>query len=214
MKLCNSGKKYQFYVLSTVLFVLFGFSSFSNPVIDKSLLPPPVISPAGPVTFCGSGVLTVTGFANNSNFQWQNGSGNISNATSSTLTVTTSGTYTCIVTNGGNSTTLTAVVVTINANPSVIVTATDNSICNGQSTILTATGATNYSWSPSTGLSTTNSNPVTANPTSTTTYTVTGTDANGCSDNASITITVKPKPTASFTTNLLSSNGCPRKKKE
>jgi hypothetical protein len=62
-------------------------------------------------------------------------------------------------------------------------------ICNGASTNLLATGALTYAWLPTTGLSNPNiANPV-ASPTVTTTYTVTGTDANGCTDQATVTVT-------------------------
>lgn len=50
----------------------------------------------------------------------------------------------------------------------------DITICPGASTILTATGATYYSWSPATALSSTTTAITNANPTTTTTYTVTG----------------------------------------
>jgi len=54
------------------------------------------------------------------------------------------------------------------------------SICRGQSTTLSASGATYYNWSPPKGLSATNiPNPI-ASPTVTTTYTVTGIDTGAC----------------------------------
>jgi hypothetical protein len=78
----------------------------------------------------------------------------------------------------------------VNVNPLPIVTVTSAAICNGQSTPLTASGATTYSWSPATDLSSTTGATVTANPTSTITYTVTGTDANGCTSTGQGTVTV------------------------
>ena len=63
----------------------------------------------------------------------------------------------------------------INATLTVTVTgAPHDTICSGFSTILTATGATTYTWKPSTGLSATTGAIVTALPTVTTTYTVIG----------------------------------------
>lgn len=53
-----------------------------------------------------------------------------------------------------------------------------------------------YSWSPATGLSTTTGNSVIANPTSTTTYTVTITDKAGCSGTKPVKINVTNLPTA------------------
>ncbi len=72
----------------------------------------------------------------------------------------------------------------------------DASSCAGQGTTLNATGATNYTWTPATGLSDPNIfNPVAA-PATTTTYTVTGTDGNGCSGTDAVVVTVNNAPTA------------------
>ncbi len=59
---------------------------------------------------------------------------------------------------------------------------------------ITASGATNYSWS--TGETTAS---ITVSPTSTTTYTVTGNNGGNCSGTASVTITVNPTPTVTAT---------------
>src|SRR5205085_7453285 len=69
------------------------------------------------------------------------------------------------------------VTVTVNPLPSVSAGA-NQSICAGASASLQATGAASYVWSPVTGLSCTNCANPTASPASTTTYTVTGTNAN------------------------------------
>ncbi|MCR5888011.1 T9SS type A sorting domain-containing protein [Hymenobacter sp. J193] len=81
---------------------------------------------------------------------------------------------------------------TINAVPVVTASATSPSICVGASTSLKATGASTYSWSPATGLSTTSGATVTASPTATTTYIVTGRNASGCTSTATVTVTVNP----------------------
>jgi gliding motility-associated-like protein len=65
-------------------------------------------------------------------------------------------------------------------------------ICLGSSVQLSASGGTNYIWSPATGLSNaTISNPV-ANPTVTTKYKVTQSGAGTCSNFDSVTVTVIP----------------------
>lgn len=86
--------------------------------------------------------------------------------------------------------------ITINPLP-VVDAGADETICEGESVTLTATGASSYDWTPGTGLSSTTGDTVTANPTTTTTYTVTGTDANGCQDTDDITVIVNPLPTTS-----------------
>lgn len=83
--------------------------------------------------------------------------------------------------------------LTVNTIPNVNVTGT-SAICAGSSTLLTASGAVSYAWSPSAGLNNTTGTAVQASPASTTTYTVTGTNAAGCTSSNSITVTVNPLP--------------------
>lgn len=64
----------------------------------------------------------------------------------------------------------------------------DISLCNGDSTVLTITGAQTYSWSPSTSLSSSNDSIVMAFPNATTTYTVIGTTASGCTTTSTVTV--------------------------
>ncbi|MFY8138271.1 MAG: hypothetical protein ACOVMR_09195 [Flavobacteriales bacterium] len=90
----------------------------------------------------------------------------------------------------------TTMVIVINPLP-VVDAGVDETICDGESVTLTATGASTYAWSPATGITPTTGPTVTANPTSTTTYTVTGTDANGCVDTDTIDVIVNPTPTTS-----------------
>ena len=80
---------------------------------------------------------------------------------------------------------------TITVTPSLVVTVNSATICVGATTTLTANGASTYSWAPSMGLGTTNT--VTANPTATTVYTVTGTTG-VCSGTATSTVIVNSLP--------------------
>ena len=70
------------------------------------------------------------------------------------------------------------------------VTAGGGAVCIGNSTTITAGGATTYTWSNSLGSGISK----TVNPTIATTYTVTGTDVNNCSNTSTIIITVNPLP--------------------
>lgn len=76
----------------------------------------------------------------------------------------------------------------------------NQTICVGESITLNATGGVSYVWSD--GIT----NGQSISPTVTTTYTVTGTDANGCSSTSSVTITVNPVPTANFTADVTEGN--------
>lgn len=89
--------------------------------------------------------------------------------------------------------------VTLTENPLPVVNALgDATLCQGESTTLSATGALTYVWSPTTGLSPTTGTPVTATPpVGTITYTVTGTDGNGCENTDTVTVIVNPTPTTS-----------------
>jgi Secretion system C-terminal sorting domain len=79
--------------------------------------------------------------------------------------------------------------------PNLTLTNVPQSICPGITTsTLTVSGANTYTWSPSTGLSASTGSKVTANPSTSTTYTVTGTT--GCQNAiATATVTVEPVPT-------------------
>jgi PKD repeat protein len=120
---------------------------------------------------------------------------NIANPTASPTSTTT---YIVTVTNNGCTATDNVVVSvgSISANAGQ-----DVSICAGTSTNLSATGGSTYSWSPSTGLSNPNiANPI-ANPTSTTTYTVT-VSSGACSATDQVIVTVNPLPTANAGQNV------------
>lgn len=74
-------------------------------------------------------------------------------------------------------------------------------ICNGDNAALLATGGTNYTWTPATGLSGVNSPSPFASPNSTTVYTVTIEHTGAtppCVANLTTTVQVNPTPTASF----------------
>ena len=145
-----------------------------------------------PISICNgqSGTLNASGALT---YTWSPSTG-LSASTGGTVTAspTISTTYTVTGTvSVGCSGTATSV-VTVNPQPIVVVLPLI--ICNGQSGALTATGATTYTWSPSTGLSATTGATVNANPTTTTVYTVIGTAANGCTNSTTVTVTVNPIP--------------------
>src|SRR5690606_21124033 len=77
--------------------------------------------------------------------------------------------------------------------PVINITGPD-SVCEGGSVTLVASGGVSYIWSNgSTG------NSITVTPTTTTTYTVTATDAGGCVGTASKTVNVLPNPVVTIT---------------
>ncbi|MCE3279869.1 MAG: hypothetical protein K0S44_2060, partial [Bacteroidetes bacterium] len=119
--------------------------------------------------------------------------------TTQTATGLCAGTYSCVVTDAnGCSPAGGAIVVTITEPTQLTLAAiSDVTICTGGSTPLTATpnggtGSYNYSWSPATGLTSTNTANTTASPASTTTYTIVVTDANLCSTQTIAKVIVNP----------------------
>jgi gliding motility-associated-like protein len=88
-------------------------------------------------------------------------------------------------------------VVSVNNLPAVFA-GNDTAACQSATLQLNATGAITYAWSPASGLSNSNiANPITG-PDTTTTYTVTGTNENGCINSDEITITIIARPVAQF----------------
>ena len=79
--------------------------------------------------------------------------------------------------------------------PSNLSIDSQDTLCKGQKVPLTVSGADNYSWSPALGLSSTTISSPLANPDTTTTYQVIGTDLNSCfADTAYVSVAVYPIP--------------------
>ena len=120
----------------------------------------------------------------------------------STFTTTKAGTYSVTITNNNGCTSAGASgIVTVNALPNVVIAASKSSLCLGESTTLTASGASSFLWG---GGETTNS--ISSTPTSTLSFSVKGTDGNGCFKTISKNIIVNPIPTIipiTATTNTL-----------
>lgn len=136
------------------------------------------ISPGGPTTFCqgGSVTLSLNGY---SSVLWNNGS------TGSQITVSNSGNFSAIVTTAsGCSANSNTVSVVVNPNPSVSISpAGTTNICSNSSATFLASGANSYTWNNGSSSASVQVN--TAG-----TYTVTGTNANGCTGTASVVLTV------------------------
>jgi len=157
----------------------------SQPVnVTVNALPAAAISAAGPTTFCAGGSVTLTANAGTS-YLWSNG------ATTQSINVTTSGSYSVTVTNAsGCSATSAATTVTVNAGPStpVITAGGATTFCAGGSVTLTAPSSTSYLWSNG---ATTQAINVTASGS----YSVTVINASGCSAmSAATTVTVNANP--------------------
>jgi len=147
----------------------------------------PIITANGPLDFCSGQSVVLT-----SSYQ----TGNIWNFIGpdqfdQSITVNATGQFVVTFTNQFNcAATSDTVDVNLISVPNVAA-GNDVTICNGETTQLQATGASNYVWSPSIGLSGTIISSPTAAPPETTLYTVTGTNACGV-DIDTLIITVNP----------------------
>jgi len=80
------------------------------------------------------------------------------------------------------------VLITVNNLPDITIGASATEICEGEEVILTATGATNYSWNMDV------TNGIAFTPSATATYEVVGESSNGCANTEQITIIVHALP--------------------
>ncbi|WP_183562086.1 gliding motility-associated C-terminal domain-containing protein [Mucilaginibacter sp. SP1R1] len=157
----------------------------------------PVASAIANSPVCAGTTLNLSASAGAS-YQWTGPNGFTSALQSpviNNVTAAAAGTYhvTIVSTAGCNVTA--AVNVSVNAQP-IANAGADVSVCEGESTVLYASGGTTYSWLPVTGLSDASiANPV-ASPTDTTRYTVTVSNGT-CSSTAVVIVNVIKKPVAS-----------------
>jgi hypothetical protein len=155
--------------------------------------PGPVITSFTPTSACPNAATTITITGTNLSSATSvtlNGEAcTITNNTATSITVTTDATPQAgniVVTTAANSAT-SASAMTLFTLPTVTASsnAANNTLCSGTSVTLNGGGATSYTWNNSV------TNNVAFTPSTSTTYTVTGTDgSNGCTNTASITLTV------------------------
>jgi gliding motility-associated-like protein len=152
-------------------------------------------------TIC-SGTTATINASGATNYSWQPGnlSGNSINVNPSATT-----TYTIIGTTGTNCADTITHVITVNPQPGLTVASLPSTICQGDSVTIGVTGASTYLWQPG---NITDSAFVDF-PASTTTYTVIGTNSNGCSDTTTVTVTVTGAPviTASTSADTICTGG-------
>ena len=153
--------------------------------------PNPIANAGSDLTYCKLahatlGTTAISGYT----YKWSPATGlTASNIANPTVNITATITYTVTVTNSYGCFDTDNVVVTVNAEP-LINAGSDVIIYTGNSTNLNATGAANYTWAPPTGLNSTIGASVIANPNTTTTYVVTGTNALGCTSTDTVVVYV------------------------
>lgn len=133
-------------------------------------------------TICVGSSVTLSASGANT-YAWDNGLGS---GSSKNVSPTSTTTYSVSGSNG-SCTDNASITIVVDAIPSVSATASNLTICAGESTSLSASGASNYTWDNGLGIG----NSKVVSPTTTTTYSVTGTNGS-CSNTATIEIVVTP----------------------
>jgi len=167
-------------------------SSTLNITVTVNALPTISVVGGASQTVCDGSpvILSGSGAGSGGSYSW---SGGISNGVS--FTPSSSSSYTVTGTDGNGCSSTATASVTVNT-PPTINAGSDVEICAGETVTLSGSGAGtggSYSWSG--GIS----NGVSFTPTVTTTYTLTGTDANGCTGTDQVTVTVNAIPSAPTT---------------
>lgn len=138
----------------------------------------PIMGGLSPICNGSSTTLNASG---SGTFVWSTG------ATTNSITVSpTANTMYSVTETVGTCSATTSFVVIVNQLPPVLASPPSGSICNGVTANLTASGALTYTWNPG-GQTTT---VIAVTPTITTTYTLAGTDINGCTNTALATVNI------------------------
>ncbi|MEI6312230.1 MAG: PKD domain-containing protein, partial [Bacteroidota bacterium] len=167
------------------------------------VIAPPIANAGRDSFFCSGGsyqlgVPAVAGYT----YSWSPTTGlssaSISNpivSLTNTDTISRNYTYVLTVSNSLRCVSYDTVVITVNPIPRIVVSPSPAVICAGLSVTLTASGANTYTWSPSTGLSASTGAVVTANPMTTTVYTIIGRiTSTGCIGSTIDSVIVNPIP--------------------
>jgi gliding motility-associated-like protein len=155
------------------------------------------------LTASGATTYTWTGFSGMTNTA---GSSNNPNISFTPIPGFTTGSVSLVGVNGPCSNTVS---YNISIIPNPTITVTSASVCQGLGNQLVANGATNYNWSPATGLSATSGATVIANTNTTSVYSIIGNSLGCNSTTETSTLTVVPNPTVTVSplTNTICAGG-------
>jgi len=196
---CFQPGRFGFYNYSQeqVTYADFNYSLLADFTADRNF-----ICRGETVNFSSVNTTCSTIPTNIKSWHWNFGDGNSSSSINPSHVFNTSGSFpvTLTITDNYNCVDSVTKVITVSAGPPANA-GPDVGICPGDFSIIgnsTVGGVPpiTYSWTPSTGLSSTTIAQPTASPAVTTTYTLTVTDGNGCSNSDDVTVTVHSPPTA------------------
>ena len=190
--------------VNTTTYVVTGNTNncISSDTIVVTVAPPLAVYAGPDFAVCTGTQVTLNVGLSGGTYSWAPASSIIGSTTTQSVVAAPTGntSYTVNVMDANGCVSADTLTITVNPLPNVQASSTDQIICMGQFTNVSASGASNYVWIPTVGLTSPTMSSSPAQPTSTTTYMVTGTDANGCAQTDTITIFVQGLPTTYFTT--------------
>ncbi|MFN5323822.1 MAG: gliding motility-associated C-terminal domain-containing protein, partial [Bacteroidota bacterium] len=161
---------------------------------------PIVLANALPTNICAgdTAILVATGATS---YIWKKQSNpGLILGTNDTLIVNPTATTNYIVTgnNGFGCENSDTIKITVYPIPVILATLSNDTICSGDTLLLSGSGGSTYAWSILGGGVIGTSNPLTAFPSTNTTYVLTGTSVEGCSSNDTVSVAVNPGATANI----------------
>jgi gliding motility-associated-like protein len=154
----------------------------------------PVVTTSNTVACTGSAAtLTASGAGT---FSWS-GPNIVGSSSGASIQVNPPFTSTYTVTGVASSGCADTALANVTVVPQPVLSVSVDSVCKGGQSVLSASGASSYIWTPSGSLNTSSGNSVIASPLNTTTYTLHST-ISGCTFNQTVVVHVKPGPTADF----------------
>jgi hypothetical protein len=179
----NTGASTQTISVSPSVNTIYSLIGSANNCIDTRSISI-IVNPLPTVTVNSGSICAGSSFTMNptgaTTYTYSNGN--------AVITPTANNTYTIMGTDANGCNNMTISSVTVNALP--IVSVNNGTICAGKSFTMTPNGASTYTYSNGSSIDT---------PTANTTYTITGTDANGCVTASGVvsSVTVNPLPIVS-----------------
>ncbi|MES2680049.1 MAG: T9SS type A sorting domain-containing protein [Bacteroidota bacterium] len=187
----HTGNTYTVSPAASAIYSVTGFDAlgcYSTRSVSVKVFGQPIPAIGSNAPLCAGQTLSISG-TGGINYSWTGPSGfsaGLQNPVISQVSQNNAGVYTMTVSDVNSCTATATGSITIYANPTINVSGTFT-ICAGETTNLTASGANVYNWTSSTATGST----VAFSPGSTTSYTVIGTNTiTGCKDNKIITVQV------------------------
>lgn len=173
------------------------------PTVNTPAYQPLSVAAGSDQSFCVGDSIQLTAIANNvvgsPIISWSPTAGlSAPNSLITYAAPTSTTTYVLTITDNSNCPSIAHDTITINVNqlPTIAATTLDDSICPGETTSLLATGtSSSYDWSPGNF----NGSVYNVSPSANTTYTVVGTDVNGCVNSTTLDIVANPQPAVAVT---------------